>query len=108
MIDEIDYTKYLIVKTDDLKYLTKEEENNFIDLIKKIDLKRREKENKKINNYLVLNIDDEFNPRYLIKLLSERYKLLNKDGFYNLSTIAFMTTDLINSILIVNRDKKNY
>jgi len=100
MIKEIDYNKYIVIKTNDLQYLNIDEQKHFADALRKISMLRAEKENKfGLNKYLVLNIDDDFNPEYLISLLQNRFKKLGKDEYYNLAVVKSMAIDLINSII---------
>ena len=69
MITEIDFDKYIVIKIKDLNYLNKDEQKYFADSIRKIDSLRMEKENKPINKYLVLNINDEIDiDEFLIKI----------------------------------------
>lgn len=104
MINEIDYDKYIVIKTIDLKYLNSDEQKYFADSLRKISLLRAEKENKfGLNKYLVLNIDDEFDILYLKNklnriLLHVPITRFDKEN-YSLKIID-IGIHLINSILL--------
>lgn len=100
LITEIDLDKYYVLKVDDCyKYLSKEEYNIFCKCILKVDGERKIKENKPINKYLVLNMDDFINLEYLDNYFREKFRLLGKDKLYKSVKIEKIAVHIINAIL---------
>jgi len=91
MINEIDYNKYIVIKSDDIKKYLSDKQKDELELILLRINNKREYDNKNINKYLVLNINDDFDVRYFINILDTKRMYLNK--------IKDISIYLVNSIL---------
>lgn len=108
-IEELE-PKYFILKVEDIqKYLTKEDMDALHDLSMKIS-SRRKREGKTENEYVVLNLDDEFATGYINTKWTEFvWHRLNghfdeengewNDGPFEPATIREIAPMLVNSIL---------
>lgn len=100
-IYKIDLDKYIVIKRDDLKYLSDERRTLIKNTLKRISLNRVRDNKQAKNNYLVLNMDDFISIEELI-IMFKKFKKLGLRT-YNSATIEQISVMLVNSILRLKR-----
>lgn len=98
-IKEINFNKYYVIKSSDLKYLSFSENEIFFQIINSIN-EERLIDKKTINKYIVLNTDDDFSICFLLSNLVILFKKQLKGLTTENLKIIDIATILINSILI--------
>ncbi len=101
-ISKIDFKKYIVIKSNDLRILSKEEIDIFEKILLKIESSRLIN-GKSINKYLVLNTNDNFNAQYLFDKM-KNFKKLGRSDYYNSVLVSKLAIHLVNSILLESED----
>lgn len=97
MIQEIDYNKYLVIKNDDLHQLSLDLQRQQSMINTQIRFNRMKQDKIEWNQYLVLNVEDEFNVQYLWS------KLTDISIHTPVIKIKDIAVNLVNSILKVRK-----
>ncbi len=113
-ITELDMNKYIVVRREDIhKYLKGNSryhtEDGFYSYLNVINIHRRE-EGKKDNRYVVLNLNDEIDIKYLKRkmqeLIDNKMEQLKIGQEIKISKVADIAIALVNAIIRAKEDKQ--